>query len=226
MRNQHSSYIGALQGLDLYSGNCLPENDNFPRKSLQSSKSELDDLFCATQEGKRPSPVTPSQEPVKSSVTDLFDPLCNTSSNPAGTHATQLGVTSPTGLEEQRCSTKANSLISFPGNSSNVNTANPGFSGSIHTPANPASGSNTFNDFNGLSRNETMQPNVTLPGNAFLMTNPYSSSPRVYPSVLSGGSTIPLRLPPPSQKTDFAFVGKSGKADAFSFVQDEMKAKK
>ena len=29
-----------------------------------------------------------------------------------------------------------------------------------------------------------------------------------------------------SQKTGFSFVGKSGKADAFSFVQDEMEARK
>ena len=44
---------------------------------------------------------------------------------------------------------------------------------------------------------------------------------------LSSTSTVPLRLPKPSsQKGDFSFVGKSGKADAFSFVQDQMKARK
>ena len=44
---------------------------------------------------------------------------------------------------------------------------------------------------------------------------------------MSGASTTPLRLPKQSsQRTEFSFVGKSGKADAFSFVQDEMEARK
>ena len=101
-----------------------------------------------------------------------------------------------------------------------MNTANPvytGFTGSIQCAVNPPSGSHTFGDLDSLSRNRPTQPNVTLPGNAFPKANPYGSNfpstshPIVQPSVLSGGSTIPLRLPLPSQRTDFAFVGKFGK---------------
>ena len=56
---------------------------------------------------------------------------------------------------------------------------------------------------------------------------PNNSHPVVQPPVMCGPSTIPLRLPKQSsQRTEFSFVGKSGKADAFSFVQDEMKARK
>lgn len=243
--SQHSSEVTDIfQGLGFSSGNHSPKNDNSSRKSSHSAKSDLEELFCVTQETTRPISVTQSQEPIKDSVTDLFDPLC---ANAAGQHVTQLGMTSTSGLAE-RYNTKSksgskspqpisneNSLISLQDNSSNVNTASTrftGFTGSNYEPVNSSSSCHAFSNLDGLLRNRTLQPNVTLPGNAVPMANPYSlnfpntSHPVVHPSVLSGGSTIPLRLPPPTQKTDFAFVGKSGKADAFSFVQDEMKARK
>lgn len=229
-----------FQGLDLHSGNNLHG----------SSKTELDDLFCVTRETSRPNSVTQSQEPAKGSVTDLFDPLCN-GANPAGQHVTHLGVTSTSGPGKECYNTNTksgtysplltsyeNNLITLPVNSSNTKTAKPGFTGltgftgSVDGPVNYASGAQTFGNLHDLSRNSPMQPRVTQPRNAVPMANPYSfnfpntSHPIVQPSVLSGGSTIPIRLPPPSQRTDFSFVGKSGKADAFSFVQDEMKAKK
>jgi len=243
--SQHSSEVTDMfQGLGLSSGNHSPKNDNSSRKSSHSAKSDLDELFCVTQETTRPISVTQSQGPIKDSVTDLFDPLC---ANAAEQHVTQLGMTSTSGLAE-RYDTKSksgskssqpisneNSLISLQDNSSNVNTASTrftGFTGSNYEPVNSSSSCHAFSNLDGLSRNRTLQPNVTLPGNAVPMANPYSlnfpntSHPVVHPSVLSGGSTIPLRLPPPTQKRDFAFVGKSSKADAFSFVQDEMKARK
>ena len=44
---------------------------------------------------------------------------------------------------------------------------------------------------------------------------------------MCGPSKVPLRLSKQSsQRTDFSFVGEPGKADAFSFVQDEMEARK
>ena len=44
--------------------------------------------------------------------------------------------------------------------------------------------------------------------------------------VLSGQSSIPLRLPKPVERRDFDFVSKSKRRDAFDFVQDEIKARK
>ena len=225
-----------FQGLDLSCGNHTPEIDNPSIKAFQSSNSELDDLFFVTEESTGPTFLGKGQELVKESVTDLFDPLCNDSASSLGPHVTQPCVTSTTGRYSD---TKTNSetnpqLISYgnslispqgnvvpPVNSSNINTVNPGlvnFAGS---------------NLDGLSRNRTTQPHVTLPGNGQPIANQYSLNfpnnphPIVQPSVLSGSSTIPLRLPKQqSTKTDFSFVGKSGKADAFSFVQDEMKARK
>ena len=86
-----------------------------------------------------------------------------------------------------------------------------------------------------LSHNRTTQPNVTLPASGpqrarqlyKIIQFPFNSHPVLQSPVMCDPSTIPLRLPKQSsQKTGFSFVGKSGKADAFSFVQDEMKARK
>ena len=237
--------LDALQGLGLSSENRSREKDTSSPKSYQSSESDLGGLFCLTEGNARPTPVTP----ITDSVTDLFDPLCSNDANSAGHRVTQSNVTSITGLEKGTTNNTASktsayspqlksnegSLVCPLGNASNVYTANPvytGFTGSIHCAVNAPSGSHTFGGLDSLSRNRPTQPNVTLPGNAFPMTNPFvstfpnTSHPIVQPSVLSGSSTIPLRLPPPSQRTDFSFVGKSGKADTFSFVQDEMKARK
>lgn len=230
-----------FQGLDLSSRNHTPKNENSSKQTFHSSKSELDDLFSVTEETTGPTFVRKGQEPVKDSVTDLFDPLCNDSTSSFGTHVTQPCVTSTTEMEGERFSnTKTssesgsqllsygNSLISPQGNvlppvsSSNVNSVNPGLHG-LHA----------LGDLDCLSHNKTTQPHVTLPSsgppiaNQYYSNSPNNSHPIVQPSVLSGSSTIPLRLPKqPSQRTDFSFVGKSGKADAFSFVQDEMKARK
>ena len=217
------------------------KNNISSRKSFQSSKSDLDGLFCVTEGNARPTSATP----ITDGVTDLFDPLCSNDANSPGHRVTQSDVTSITGLVKGTNNTtyktdayspqlKSNerSLICPLGNAMNVYTANAvytGFTGSIQCAVNPPSGSYSFGD---LSRNRPTQPNVTQPGNVFPMVNPFASNfpntshPIVQPSVFSGGSSIPLRLPPPSQRTDFAFVGKSGKADAFSFVQDEMKGRK
>ena len=229
-----------FHGLDLSSRNHTPKNENSSRQMFHSSKSELNDLFSVTEETARPTMVRKGQEPVKDSVTDLFDPLCNDSASSFGTHVTQPCVTSSTGPGKERFSgSKANnetgsqlisygnSLISPQGNvlrpvSSSNENINPGLDGL-----------NVFGDLDGLSHNRTTQPHVTLRSSGPPIENQYSSNfpsnshPAVQPSVLSGSSTIPLRLPKQSsQRTDFSFVGKSGKADAFSFVQDEMKARK
>ena len=243
--NQRSpDVLDALEALDLSSGNRTSENDISSRESFQSSKSDLDGLFCVTEGNARPTSATP----ITDSVTDLFDPLCSNDANSPGHRITQSDVTSITGLVKGTNNTtyktdayspqlKSNerSLICPLGNAMNVYTANPvytGFTGSIQCAVNPPSGSYSFDDLDSLSRNRPTQPNVTLPGNVFPMVNPFASNfpntshPIVQPSVFSGGSSIPLRLPLPNQSKDFAFVGKSGKADAFSFVQDEMKGRK
>ena len=203
---------------------------------VRSSRTDLDDLFSVIKGDKVPGPVTLNQEHVEGSVTDIFDPLCSTP---------KTTKTAAKGVGEQRYNTKSKSDSQSPqvtsyGSSlmsSNGSTVNPGLSGFTGTFYSPVtSGSNTFEDLSTLSRNNIMQPNVTpnitLAGNALPPANRYvsnfpnTSHPIIHPSVLSGGSAVPLRLPPPSKKADFSFVGKSGKADAFSFVQDEMKARK
>jgi len=227
-----------FQGLDLSSRNHALKNENSSRQASNSLKSELDDLFSVTAENRGSTKfVGKAPEPVKDSVTDLFDPLCDDSASSFGTHVTQSCVTSTIGPgnEHFRDSTTnnetgpqlisyGNRLISPQGNlppvsSSNENRVNPG----LHA----------LGDLDSLSHNRTMQPQVTLPSSSLPMPNQHSSNfpnnshPALQLSVLSGSSTIPLRLPKqPSQRTDFSFVGKSGKADAFSFVQDEMKARK
>ena len=96
-------------------------------------------------------------------------------------------------------------------------------------------GSQIFGNVDELSHNRTTQPNVTLPASGPQRTRqlykiiqfPFNSHPVLQSPVMCDPSTIPLRLPKQSsQKTGFSFVGKSGKADAFSFVQDEMEARK
>ena len=96
-------------------------------------------------------------------------------------------------------------------------------------------GSQIFGNVDELSHNRTTQPNVTLPASGPQRTQqlykiiqfPFNSHPVVQPPVMSGASTIPLRHSKQlSQRTEFCFVGKSGKADAFSFVQDEVEARK
>ena len=55
---------------------------------------------------------------------------------------------------------------------------------------------------------------------------PNNSHPVVQLPVISGASKTFLSLPKQSsQRTDFCFVGKSGKADVFSFVQEETRAR-
>ena len=221
-----------FQGPDLSSRNHTLKNENSSRQASHSLKSELDDLFSVTAENTRSTKfVSKAQEPVKDSVTDLFDPLRNDSASSFGTHVTQPCVTSTIGPgnEHFRDSTTnnetgpqlisyGNSLISPQGNvlppfsSSNENRVNPGLNG-LHG----------LGDLDSLSHNRTTQPQFNQHSSNF----PNNSHPALQLSVLSGSSTIPLRLPKqPSQRTDFSFVGKSGKADAFSFVQDEMKARK
>ena len=234
-----------FQGFDLPGRRDTPKNNNTSKQALQGSKSDLDDLFFIKEESGVPTLVRKDQEPVKDSVTDLFDPLFYDNTSSFGNHVTQSCMTSTSGPRKNHFSNTKTSVEADPqrivyGNSllssrdnivrpvsfSNVNTASPAL-------VNLGSGSQTLGDLDGLSRNRTTRPHVTLPGNGPLMTNqqslnfPSNPHPIVQPSVLSGASTIPLRLPKQqSQRTDFGFVGKSGKADAFSFVQDEMKARK
>ena len=110
----------------------------------------------------------------------------------------------------------------------NVNSA--GF-----VSVNLKSGSQIFGNVDKLSHNRTTQPNVMLPASGSQRTQqlykiiqfPFNSHPVVQPPVMCGPSKVPLRLPKQSsQRSEFSFVGKSGKADAFSFVQDEMEARK
>lgn len=234
--------LGVFQGLDLSSGNHTPNNDTNSRQVFHGSKSELDNLFAVTKGTAGPTLTRKIQEPVKDSVTDLFDPLCNGNVSTFGLHVTQPSAISSTGTVKERSSETTtnnktgpqlmsyeNSFISPQDNfvgPSNVNYVNPRL-------VNTTGASHAFDDLDGLSRNRTTQPHVTLPsggpsmGTQHSFNFPNNSHPIVQPSVLSGASTIPLKLAKqPSQKTDFSFVGKSGKADAFSFVQDEMKARK
>ena len=229
-----------FQGLDPFSRNHTPKTENSSRQTSHRSKSELDDLFSVTAKNAGPTFVSKAQEPVKDSVTDLFDPLYNYSASSFETNVTKPCVTSTIGAEKDCVSDSkthsgtgpqlisyGNSLISPQGNvlhpvSSSNENINPGLPGLL-----------ALSDLDSLSRNRTTQPQVTLPNTGLPTVHQYSSN---FPnnshlllqrSVLSGSSTIPLRLPKqPSQRTDFGFVGKSGKADAFSFVQDEMKARK
>lgn len=229
-----------FQGLDPSSRDHTPENENSSRQTSHCSKSELDDLFSVTAKKAGPTFVGKAQEPLKDSVADLFDPLYNNSASSFETNVTKPCVTSTIGPGKDRFSDSKtnngtgsqlisyeNSLISPQGNifppvrSSNENI-NPGLHG-LHA----------LSDLDSLSHNRTTQPQVTLPNTGLPMANQYSSNfpnnsyPALQLSALSGSSTIPLRLPKQSsQRTDFSFVGKSGKADAFSFVQDEMKARK
>lgn len=242
-RRPSEKAFDVFQGLDLSGRNHTPknENENSSRQTFHSSKSELDDLFSVTTENAGPTFASQGQEPVKDSVTDLFDPLCNNSASSFGTHVTQPCVTLTVGPGKERFSnSKTNnetgpqliscgdSLISPQGNvlppvsSANENSVRSGLDGLC-----------ALSDLDNLSHNRTSQPQVSLPNAGLPMANRYSSNspnnshPVLQLSVLSGSSTIPLRLPKqPSQRTDFSFVGKSGKADAFSFVQDEMKARK
>ena len=225
-----------FQGLDLSGRHQVPKNENSSRQTSHSSKSAIGDLFSVNVENTGPNFVSKAREPVKDSVTDLFDPLCNDSASSFGTHVTQPCVTSAIGPGKERFPDSktgpqlisyGNSLISPQGNalppvSSSNETINPG----VH-------GLHALGDLDSLSHNRITQPQVTLPSSGLPMVNQYSSNfpnnshPALQFSGLSGSSTIPLRLPKqPSQRTDFSFVGKSGKADAFSFVQDEMKARK
>ena len=235
-----SEEVFDFQGLDLSNRNHTPKNENSSRQAFHSSKSELDDLFSVIAENVTPTFVSKGQEPVKDSVTDMFDPLSNDSASSSGTHVTQPCVRSTVGPGKERFSNSktnnetgpqlisyGNSLISPQGNvlppdsssNENINPALDGF--------------HALGDLDSLSHNRTTQPRVTVPRTGLPIANQYSSSfsntsrPALQLSVLSGSSTIPLRLPKqPSQRTDFSFVGKSGKVDAFSFVQDEMKARK
>ena len=96
-------------------------------------------------------------------------------------------------------------------------------------------GSQIFGNVDELSHNKTAQPNVTLYTSEPQRTQqlykiiqfPFDSHPVVQPPVMCDPSTITLRhSKQSSQRTDFSFVGEPGKADAFSFVQDEMEARK
>ena len=229
-----------FQGLDPSRRSHGSKNENSSRQTSHHSKSELDDLFSVSAKNAGPTFVSKAEEPVKDSVADLFDPLYKNSASSFETNVTQPCVTSTMGPGKDGFSDSktnngtgpqlisyGNSLISPQGNvlppvrSSNENI-NPGLHG-LHA----------LSDLDSLSHNRTTQPRVTLPNTGLPMANQYSSNfpnnshPALQLSVLSGTSTVPLRLPKqPSQRTDFSFVGKSGKADAFSFVQDEMKARK
>ena len=229
-----------FQILDPSNRNHTPENENSSRQTSHRSKSELDDLFSVTPKKAGSTFVSKGQEPVKDSVTDLFDPLYNNSASSCETNVTQPCVTLTIGPGKGGFSDSktnngtgsqlisyGNSLISPQGSalppvrSSNENI-NPGLQG-LHA----------LGDLDSSSHNRTTQPQVMLRNTGLPMANQYSSNfpnnshPALQHSALSGSSTIPLRLPKQSsQRTDFSFVGKSGKADAFSFVQDEMKARK
>ena len=113
-----------------------------------------------------------------------------------------------------------------PTNSLDVNTAS---SASV----NLKDGSQIFGNEDELSHNRTTQPIVTLPASGpqkhncnCLYNFPNNSHPVVQPPVISGASKTLLSLPKQSsQRTNFSFVGKSGKTDVFSFVQEETRAR-
>ncbi|XP_074606040.1 AP-4 complex accessory subunit tepsin-like isoform X2 [Acropora palmata] len=209
IKSQHTAqgvgqHIDGFKGIKLGSGKYPPENVNPLMKSEKSSRSDLDDLFCLTStsgstssvEGQRK--LDPDQR-----VTDLFDPLCNAAA------------------------TSSDSVISpAPANLLSVNTSRPTFSGLAGFMDGPLHSSG---DSHSLLCSE---PLVTNSRNGIALTNPAAanltkiSQPTAQASSLSAGSTVSSRRPQLTQKTDFSFVGKSRGSDAFSFVQDEIKARK
>ena len=240
--------MDVFQGLDLSSGSDTFRKNNTTNQRDKGSKSDLDDLFSVKEDITRLSPVKQAnaQEASKDSVTDLFDPLLTDSKNAVGNHVTQSNLASITETRKNYYSdSKTNvlkdpQLVSYGNNiiSPQDNNLRPMNSLNVNTPGsvslNLKSGSQIFGNGDELSHNRTTQPIVALPASGpqgtlqqFPIQFPFNSHPVVQPPVMSGASTTPLRLPKQSsQRTEFSFVGKSGKADAFSFVQDEMKARK
>lgn len=199
-----SEVLGALQGLSIVSENNISRNNNTSTTSDRNPESDIDELFGLTQTIRSTSSDVKGQELANDRVTDLFDPLCNTGAK------------------------SSDSLISAAVKPEDVSATRPAcstFTGSIPGPINSSSGSFTFCD--DLSRNTYAEPRVTLPENVLLRTGsqniPLQS---IQPSFLSGISRVRSRHPPPSQGTAFSFVGKSRGSDAFSFVQDEIRARK
>ena len=240
--------MDVFQGLDLSSGSDTFRKNNTTNQRDNGAKTDLDDLFSVKEDITRLSPVKQAnaQEASKDSVTDLFDPLLTDSKNDVGNHVTQSNLASITETRNNYYSdSKTNvlkdpQLVSYGNNiiSPQDNNLRPMNSLNVNTPGsvsvNLKSGSQIFGNGDELSHNRTTRPIVALPASGpqgtlqqFPIQFPFNSQPVVQPPVMSGASTIPLRLPKQSsQRTEFSFVGKSGKADAFSFVQDEMKARK
>ena len=197
-------HIDGFKGIKLGSGKYPPENVNPLMKSEKSSRSDLDDLFCLTSTSGSTSSVEGQRElDPDQRVTDLFDPLCNAAA------------------------TSSDSVISpAPANLLSVNTSRPTFSGLagiMHGPLHSPGDSHSL---------LCCEPLVTNSRNGIALTNPAAanltkiSQPTAQASSLSAGSTVSLRRPQLTHKTDFSFVGKSRGSDAFSFVQDEIKARK
>ncbi|XP_029193085.2 AP-4 complex accessory subunit tepsin-like isoform X2 [Acropora millepora] len=197
-------HIDGFKGIKLGSGKYPPENVNPLMKSEKSSRSDLDDLFCLTSTSGSTSSVEGQRKlDADQRVTDLFDPLCNAAA------------------------TSSDSVISpAPANLLSVNTSRPTFSGLaglMHGPLHSSGDSHSL---------LCSEPLVTNSRNGIALTNPAAgnltkiSQPTAQASSLSAGSTVSSRRPQLTQKTDFSFVGKSRGSDAFSFVQDEIKARK
>ncbi|PFX12377.1 VHS domain-containing protein [Stylophora pistillata] len=239
--------LDVFQGLDFSSGSDTSRNSNNANQRSKGAKSDFEDFFSVKEDITRSASVKKAngREAAKDSVTDLFDPLLIDSKNSPGNHVTQSNLTSIVEvrkhhnfnsqrnvLEDPQLVSYGNSVIPpqdnilSPMNSLNVNTA-------ASASVNFTSGSQICRNSDDLSHNRTSPPNVTLPTSGAQRTNrrslqfPYSHHPVFQQPVTSSASSIPLRLPKQSsQRTDFSFVGKSGRADAFSFVKDEMKARK
>ena len=173
-------------------------------KSEKNSRSDLDNLFGLSSTGGSTNSVEGQRKlDPDQRVTDLFDPLCNAAA------MSSASVISPA-----------------PADLPSVNTSRPTFSGLagfIHGPLHSSSDSNSL---------LCSEPLVTPSRNGIALSNPAAANLTKFPqptaqtSSLSTGPSVSLRHPPLTQKTDFSFVGKSRGSDAFSFVQDEIKARK
>ncbi|XP_068672794.1 AP-4 complex accessory subunit tepsin-like isoform X3 [Montipora foliosa] len=198
-----SDVLGAFQGLSILSENNISRN-NTSTTSDRNPESDIDEVFGLTQTIRSTSSDVKERELANDRVTDLFDPLRNTGAKSSDTLISPVVNPEDVSATRPACST---------------------FAGSIPGPINSSSGSFTF--CHDLSHNTYSEPRVTLPENVLLRAGsqniPHQS---IQPSFLSGVSRVRSRHPAPSQGTAFSFVGKSRGSDAFSFVQDEIRARK
>ena len=197
------------------------KNDNTSSISPVNNKFPSDDLFAVGDERER-------QQPANDHWTDIFDPLYSRGISDVG-HQQPCATLNcgNTPLLVQTVTTASSNNISH--HSSNSAITTPRLTGFYGSSTGAVECTTKFTSFHGPHPQAYLSPQQVPPSNPTQGHHlPSNSVYRIFHSQSpSGASTTPLRLPKPSnQKSDFDFIGKSGRADAFSFVEDEMKASK